>query len=216
LTEQASPVGIHREEATMATETPPRQADVGDARGDSGSSPRRWLVPVVVAGVVLLVLLAIVAWPDNGKPADKPQADPTTEKQAIVEAIRGFDRTRDEANNPPNPAHPGFAAFSTGHARDVAVKATQENQQRGIIVRLLPNSQARAHDEVLSIDGGNAIVRECRVDDGLLIEQTTGRVVNDDVVTRLVTIVLVREEGRWKVASTQVDQKWEGVAGCAA
>lgn len=201
----------------MATETPPRQADLGHARrGFGSSSRRRWVPAFLVVGLVLLVLLAIVAWPDGGKPAARPDPDPTTEKQAIVEAIRGFDRTRDEANSPPNPAHPGFVTFSTGHARDIAVKATQENRQKGIVVRLLPNSQARANDEVVSIDGGNAIVRECRVDDGLLVEQATGRVVNDDVVTRLITIILVREEGRWKVASTQVEQKWEGVAGCAA
>lgn len=215
-TAQASPIGIDREEATMATETPPRPAEVGGAGGGFGSSLRRRWVPVVlVAGVVLLVLLAIVAWPDGGKPAAKPQPDPTGEKQAILEAIRGFDRLIAEANNPPNPTHPGFGTYATGRARDVAVKAAEENQREGVIIVFPPGSRNRIRYEVVSMDGTNAIVRSCDVDDGVVREQATGKVLNDRVVTRLLTTFLVRETGTWKVSTTQVDEKWEGVAGCA-
>ena len=215
LTEQASPVGIDREEATMATETPPRQADVGDARDDSGSSRRRWWVPVVVAGVGLLVVLAILAWSDSGKPADKPQPDPTAQKQAILKAVSGFDRLIAEANNPPNPTDPAFGTYATGRAREVAVKAAEENQREGVIIVFPPGSRDRIRSEVVSMDNTNAIVRSCDVDDGVVKEQATGKVLNDKVVTRLLTTFLVMEAGTWKVSTTQVDEKWEGVAGCA-
>lgn len=216
LTEQASPVGIHREEATMATETPPRAADLGDARGDSGSSRPRWRIPVAaLVGGVLLVLLAIVAWPDGGKPAAKPKPDPTAEKQAIVEAVQGFHRVAAAINRPPDPADPELRVYATGRAYDEVLTATQKNQREGITVRSPANSQARYEPEVVSTDGDNAIVRECSVDDGVVYEMATGRVINDAVVTRLSTIFLAREGGRWKVTTAQTDQRWEGVAGCA-
>ncbi len=199
----------------MATETPPRPAEVGDAGGDFGSSlRRRWLPVVLVAGVVLLVLLAIVAWPDGGKPAAMPPPD-VGEKQAIIETGQGFHRVAAAINKPPDPANPELRLYATGRAYDEVLTATQKNQREGITVRSPANSQARYEPEVVSIDGDNALVRECSVDDGVVYEMATGRVINDAVVTRLSTIFVTREGGRWKVTTAQTDQRWEGVAGCA-
>lgn len=43
----------------------------------------------------------------------------------------------------------------------------------------------------------------------------TGEVVNDAVATHNVRGELVRLDGAWKVSSTRLVQRWEGVAGCA-
>jgi hypothetical protein len=49
----------------------------------------------------------------------------------------------------------------------------------------------------------------------VLVDTHTGEVINDEVVTNLWRTSLVRDEGRWKVASNDLVDEWTGVAGCA-
>jgi hypothetical protein len=60
-----------------------------------------------------------------------------------------------------------------------------------------------------------ATVQDCSVNDGVLYRVATGEIVDDSVVTNSVEAVLRLVDGSWKVESTRLLQKWEGVAGCA-
>jgi len=148
--------------------------------------------------------------------SEEPSVDrPSPEEVAILEAYQGYwDATR-EANNPPNENHPALRRYATGEAYESVFNAAQTNRLAGRAVRLPENSISEHHAEVVSVDGDTATVRDCSINDGLVVDVETGEVVNDEVVTRLGTGTLVREDGRWKVATTAVEQTWEGVAGCA-
>ncbi len=73
---------------------------------------------------------------------------------------------------------------------------------------------------MISIDGDTAVVRDCAVDDSVLVDMGTGRVVDGEgkVETVLYTVVLVRTglDAPWKVSFTKAEQRWDGVTGCAA
>ncbi|MDQ3573448.1 MAG: hypothetical protein M3404_00750 [Actinomycetota bacterium] len=171
----------------------------------------------------MVVLLAVVVGifvlreDEPARPVAPATSDNERERQAVIDAVLGFSRVAHEANDPaPNPDHPELAVYATDRAREGVARAARENQAKGIGVRKPPNSRTQDKVEVLSFDGGTATARDCSVDDGLVVELGTGRVLNADVVTRLETVFLVKENGRWKVSATQVEQKWSGIAGCAA
>ena len=119
------------------------------------------------------------------------------------------------ANDPPDETHPMLDEVATGAAYEALFEAAQANRLGGRVLRLPEDSVSRHDAEVVSISGDRAVVRDCNVDDGLVVDADSGEVLDDDVVTRLGTATLVREDGRWKVARTRVRQTWEGVAGCA-
>lgn len=93
--------------------------------------------------------------------------------------------------------------------------ATQTNRLGGQAVRLPEGSVSRREVEVVSVGEERASVRDCAVDDAVVVDLDTGEVLDDDIVTRLAMGELVREDGAWRVSFTRVEQTWEGVAGCA-
>ena len=204
----------------MAIESPPRPG-LPEAPPPRGRISRRWSwVAALVVALAAVVVVAAVTWPSGGRVTTAPPPAPPTEqeKQAVADAWLSFVRTAVAVNNPPDPARAAeVRAFATGPAYDSVVRAISDNQRKGVATRLPPNSRSGEKKiDVVSIDGDTAILRSCGVDDGRLVEMATGRVLNDRVVTTLYTVFLVREEGRWKVENNRVEQKWEGVSGCAA
>ena len=177
----------------------------------------RWPLIVLVAVLVLLGLLAIVIFRGGDEDTDAASAL-QRERQSVVDAELAFFRTICEANDPPNPTHPGLAAHATDQAYATAVRAAREAQSKGLACRRPPNSRSRHQPEVVSLDGNRAVVRDCAVDDGLVVEIATGKVVDAEVETVLYEVTLTRtgEGAPWKVSLSKAQQRWDGVAGCAA
>jgi len=119
------------------------------------------------------------------------------------------------ANDPPDPFAPGLREHASGAAFDAVFETTQANKVASRAVRL-PEGSVYAHRvEVVAVEGDRAVVRDCAVDDAVVVQLDTGEVLDADVVTRQSTATLAREGGAWKVADSAVEQVWEGVAGCA-
>ena len=68
---------------------------------------------------------------------------------------------------------------------------------------------------IVSIDGDEATIQDCSINDTIVYRVATGEVVDDSTVTRSVSATMRKVDGVWKLASTSEIQKWEGVAGCA-
>jgi hypothetical protein len=132
----------------------------------------------------------------------------------VLAAVDGYWRTYFEANDPPDPNHPGFDRYFTGEAKAKSVGNASERRSAGLVVRLPPSTASRSESEVVSIDPQVAVVRNCVVDDSQLLDATTARVLNGSVVTSLLTLNLEHVDGTWKVASNFEEQRWDGVAGC--
>lgn len=135
---------------------------------------------------------------------------------AVLAAYNGYWRSILAANDPPNQDYPGLRRFATGDAYRSVFDAAQANRLTGRALRLPANSQYSHDVRLESADADAASVRDCAVDDGLVVDLRTGEVLNDTISTTLIRADLLRQDGRWLVATTAVEQRWEGVAGCAA
>lgn len=135
----------------------------------------------------------------------------------MIDRYLGFWRVRHEANSGiPDPAHPGLAEYATGAQLAKTVEETQTNLDNGVAYQPAEDPAGIQRVEVVSIDGDLAVVQECYVDDGVVIQRDTGEVLNDEVSTHNVRGELVREDGGpWRVSEVRAIQVWEGVAGCA-
>lgn len=138
-------------------------------------------------------------------------------EQEVIDRYLGYWAARLEANSGvPDPAHPGLAEFATGPQLEAAMSEAQSNLEAGLAYRQREDPSAIQRVEVVSIEGDVAVVQECYVDDGLVVRQDTGEVVDDDISTHNVRGDLVREDGGpWRVSAVRAIQVWEGVAGCA-
>lgn len=137
-------------------------------------------------------------------------------EQEIAARYAAYWQARFDANqNPPNPDHPGLREYATGEQLDNVVDETRRNLDDGLALRKPENSVARSSVRVVTVTGDEATLQECVVDDGIVYRFRTGEVVNDTVATHSVEASMRRVDGEWKVATTRLLQRWEGVAGCA-
>lgn len=137
-------------------------------------------------------------------------------QQPILDAYIGYWDARFAANTgTPNPADPGLQRYATGAQLEAVVAETQENLDAGRAFQARPNPANYRRVTVVSVNGDSAVVQECFVDDGLVIDRVTGGVLNDTIATHSVRGELRKVDGEWRVASTSLLQRWEGVSGCA-
>jgi hypothetical protein len=139
-----------------------------------------------------------------------------SEEEAVLAAYQGYWDTWLAATNPPDPGHPDLARFATGEALERDLAAITNYRQLSQFVRL-PVSRSWAHDaSVLALKGDRAVIIDCSIDDTILVDRPSGRILNDAVATYEMRAAMVRDGAGWKVERLDVMSKWEGVAGCAA
>ncbi len=154
---------------------------------------------------------------EASEPADTTVAETTTttlSPEAEVEAaVVAHDAMIIRLAQAPDPDDPEIAQRSTGSSRERAESGFAQMVALGQYGQPGPNmSISVLHTEV---SGDHATVDACEVDDGLLIDAATGNVLDDDVVTSLVTISLERIDGQWLVSSSVIQDTWDGVTSCA-
>lgn len=141
---------------------------------------------------------------------------PASTDEAIIERYLDFWDARLAANqNPPNPDDPALAEFATGAQLDVVRTETRQRLEDGVAIRKAEPSQERHDVRVVSSSEARAELQDCSVSDGVLYRVDTGEVIDDSVVTRNVSAVMVIEDGKWKLEQATVVQEWEGFGGCA-
>lgn len=185
---------------------------------------RRRLVLGVTA--VALVAMAVAGCGGGGGEASEPPpteppvtvSSPTTvlsEEDAVLAAYQGYWDTWLAANDPPNPDHPDLAKYATG---PVLAKALESIANRAAVQQALrlPSDSISSHEpRVVSVTGTRAVVYDCSVDDGLVVAEGSGFVLDDAVVTWQYTATLEKSD-TWRVSELQAIERTDGVSGCAA
>ncbi len=118
-------------------------------------------------------------------------------------------------NDPPNPADPEIPQRTTGDRLAALITLIQQNAMEGKSYRLPPDAKYEHDARVVSVAGDRAVVSDCNVDDGLIVNTATGEVVDAQVVTLSIEARLTRENGLWKVVSIDITDQQQGVAACA-
>jgi len=146
-------------------------------------------------------------------------APSTTERSLEDEIIAryvGFWDARFAANSgTPNPNDPALRQYATGAQLDAVLAETQTNLEQGLAFRSPANPADIQRVTVVEVNGDRAVVQECVVSDGVIVQRDSGEIVNDEVTTHNVRGEMQRVEGEWRVSVAQLVQRWEGVAGCA-
>lgn len=141
--------------------------------------------------------------------------DPDAEVKAEVEAayLAYWDAVL-EIFAEPNPGNPLIERHTTGAVRRVTLEAVAEDALEGRVVQP-PEDPDDYTQTVLEVEvhGSSATVRACAIDGALVIDRATNEVLDDDLVTLLLTATLANE-GTWKVETSQVEDRREGRWDC--
>jgi hypothetical protein len=115
----------------------------------------------------------------------------------------------------PDPANPSLPATHVDPMLTEVRNTNAQWQGFGQAGRFPTDSVARTEPLTVVISGDTATIETCGVDDSVVYEPASGKVLNDDVVTVRSTSTLTRVDGTWKLATRTENERWEGVAGCA-
>jgi hypothetical protein len=154
--------------------------------------------------------------------SDAPTSESTTtttaaptEEEAILAAYQGYWDTWLAANDPPNPDHPDLAKYATGAALENERASIADHLAAGRLVRL-PIASISEHRPLIQLmNKVEALMVDCSIDDGLLLRQSDGAVLDSSVATWRYAASLVNLGGEWKVDTIRVEEQLDGIAGCA-
>ncbi len=159
---------------------------------------------------------SVVSPVPSSRPTSGPVESETTIEEQIVDRYKAFWAARFEANQPPvNPDHPGLREYATGTQLENVTAETRRNLANGNAFDRPEKSVARRQVRVMRINGDEATLQDCAVNDGIVYRPSTGEVLDDAVVTHSVEATMQQVGGVWKLEAARLLQSWEGVAGCA-
>jgi hypothetical protein len=191
--------------------------------------PKRWTGRASMSAVgALIAIVALLltacsgsdsrATPTSTDPevtSAPPTTSPSTPEGEVLAAYQEFWQVWLRANNPPNPNYPDLAKVATGLELGTVRTAIQKSVDEGTFTTLPTGSHYRHQAEVKQINGNEASVQDCAIDDSQIIQTVSGAIVNGDVVTQLLVSSVVRSNAVWQVTNVQEQAKWRGAVPCA-
>lgn len=148
-------------------------------------------------------------------PATTTTTTVVDEEAAVITAYLAYWDTFLVVTNPGQPNSPLIDQVATGDARDRLAQIANDRVLANEATQL-PESTVRRHDvTVISVEGVEAVVRDCNVDDSYRMDLETGQQTNADVETNLWSAWLLRgPDGQWRVAESTVLNQWPGAQTC--
>jgi hypothetical protein len=145
-------------------------------------------------------------------PATTQPSDPT---KAVLAAYQRVWQLWLQDNNPPNPDDPRLAEVEADGQLTGARMSIERNKDLGHALRLPPHSVYR-HVATVAFDltKRSARVTDCALDDGVVVQVSTGAVINGDVQTQLIVSTMDLIDGYWKVTSSKFVKTWPGETSC--
>jgi hypothetical protein len=189
-----------------------------------GAVSRVWIAALV--GVVVVGGVACGGDDDEestGSTASSTTAAPTTtldeetrkEEAAKAAYLAYWDAFERASAQPVDPKSGDLLARMTGDQAGLVVRNLEEMQASSQAARRPANSQSRHQVSATELQAdGSVRIMDCQVDDAVVYDTTSGAVINDAVVTNLISATMVQEGSEWKVALAERTKKWPGVVEC--
>ena len=128
-------------------------------------------------------------------------ADPT--RAAVEDAYRNAVKAAEGAAMIPTPDSPNVVKWNTGPMLEKWTANLSALRIQGRVVSFPANSVRRIEIDSYELTSElRAVVEVCGLDDAVVTETSSGKVVNDDVVTRRMRAVIVFDAG-WKLAERE-------------
>ena len=184
-------------------------------------SPRDKRPLVRAAALVLLVglLLGVVVGPaacgnDDDSPDNPPPTTPPPNAESEVEsAYLAYWEMLQRLSAAPDESDLEIVERAIGQALGEVKEGLASLKSQG---RAAQTGPAYQH-EVQSVElrGDEAIIRDCSVDDSVVIDVVTGeQVAGGAMATGLLEVTLVRSGGEWKVEKIETIKTWAGERSC--
>ncbi len=157
--------------------------------------------------------------PTTGEPtttAAPPTTSAVADERAVLDAYQALWHTYEAVAEAPLDPGPGFEQVATGDALAAMEQRLDYLRNTKLVAGLPPDSRTEHRASVESIGGDSATVVDCAIDDGILYDSLTGEVWDDDVVTRLYRVTVVRTADGWRTSHLAIDAEWDGISGCDA
>jgi hypothetical protein len=119
------------------------------------------------------------------------------------------------ANNPSEPTSPALSHSMAGDSLQQAIAETTRNESLGLALRLPENSISSVSDVKVVVDGLEAQITACVIDDAVLFDPERGTVLNDRVVSGRTVATAVETSNGWRISNNAWTEKVEGPAGCS-
>lgn len=152
-------------------------------------------------------------------PTTEPALPPTTTRDQLkAQILEDYKKANDayhDAINAGDPNLPALHLTHTGNNLQTVQRSTFELKSKGQLGRDGPHSRVTDRAVVEQVLETKAVVQDCEIDDGAIVEESTGVVVDSKTVTRLIRAELEKSGATWKVSSLRFLQEWDGVTGCA-
>jgi hypothetical protein len=189
-----------------------------------GAVKRVWIA--ALAGVV--VVGGVACGGDDDEESTEPTASSTTAAPTTTldEEIRKEEAAKEAfldyyeaffaaAAEPVNPQLPELQRLMTGDQRRIVTRNLEDMRAKGHATRLPPDSHRRHDPRVVRLRAdGSVEVTSCEVDDSIVYEVDTGAVINDDMVTNVISATLVNERGQWKITFSERTKTSPGIVEC--
>jgi hypothetical protein len=191
-----------------------------------GAVKRVWIA--ALAGVVMVG--GVACGGDDDEESMEPTASSTTEaptttlneetrKEEAAKAayLAYWDAYMQATAEPVDPQLPAMQDLMTGDHQRVVTRNLENRQARGEAARRPAGSQAIHEIQSAELQpDGSVKITECEVDDAVVYVVATGAVINDALVTKLAIADMVENDGSWRVAHSEVVERWQGLVECAA
>lgn len=177
----------------------------GCAGGEAEHAPRATFGPAAGA----IASTSATAPPDEQSPSGPPGAseEPVGASEpdaaaAVLDAVHDYWDVVVAAGDPPDPDHPALAEHLTGPALEHSRGVLERHRSEGNRVRD-PSGVTPMGVLVDVVDDRTASAWHCLVDDAVVLDATTGDVVEDEVRAMDVRLSLVHDGERWRVQNNE-------------
>jgi hypothetical protein len=133
----------------------------------------------------------------------------------VVDAYMSAIDAEDKASAAADPTYGPLSATHGPPLLDQLEAALTDRRRANERTRLPQDSKSRVDIDTVVVDGLTATVTACIVDDAIVFEQTSGSVVNDDVVAVTMRVTLSEADGYWKLVGRDTLDTQEGATQCA-
>jgi hypothetical protein len=137
-----------------------------------------------------------------------------SEEAAVLAAYQGYWDTVSAAGEEADPGHAALEDYASDAALAGVTESLDRLRELGRVTELPIASRTQHQATILNIDGDRAVLTDCSIDDGMLVDRTSGRVLNDAIATWSYRVSLARAGGRWRVSYVEVVDKKDGATSC--
>ena len=150
----------------------------------------------------------------TSQPATTTTAPPTPEQEASA-AYLEITQAHFQRLLRPDPKDPTIVANHSGVSLKTVVSELRTLAEADQYARYGKQGPPVPDIESAVLGGdGTVELRTCLVDGAQLVDRATGKVVNDEVSSRLGTAVMRRTDGTWRLDSLTLVKEWPDGDGC--